>query len=113
MRHTAEEGADARSHSRWKRFFLLTARAGGVLAAIRVGIYWYLLWREWTGTQSLSTLPLILLLYPEAAAVPGGIRGTVALAAAVSTGLALGSMLLVIPFTALLSFSERRPADSE
>ena len=107
MCHAPENRAVARPHSRWKRFFALTAQAGGALAIFRVGIFWYLLWREWTGTQSLNTLPLILLLYPEAAVVPSGIRATVASSVAISAGLVLGSMLLVIPFTAPLVLSER------
>ncbi len=109
MHHAPEDRADAPPHSRWKRFFVLTGRAGGVLAVFRVGIFWYLLWREWTGTQSLNTLPLILLLYPEAAVVPSGIRATVASSVAISVGLVLGSLLLVIPFTAPLSLPERHP----
>jgi len=109
MRHVPY---DARPHSRWKCFIILTARAGGVLAVFRLGIYWYLLWREWTGTQSLSTLPLILLLYPEAAIAPSGMRATVASAVAISAGFVLGSMLLVTPFTVPLGFSERHPPDS-
>jgi len=107
MSGAPEDRAGAPPHSRWKRFFVLTAKVGGVLAVFRVGIYWYLLWREWTGTQSLSTLPLILLLYPEGALVPSGARATVAWAVVITAGLVLGSMLLVTPFTAPLSFSER------
>jgi hypothetical protein len=112
MHHAPEDRADAPPHSRWKRFFVLTARAGGVLAIFRVGIFWYLLWREWAGTQSLDTLPLILLLYPEGAVVPSGTRATIASDIAITAGLVLGSMLLVTPFTAPLSFPERHQADS-
>jgi hypothetical protein len=37
-----------------------------VLTVIRVGSLWFLQFREWTNTQSLSYLPLVFLLFPEA-----------------------------------------------
>ena len=37
----------------------------GLVALLRVSILWYVTYREWTGTQSLTLLPLVLLLYPE------------------------------------------------
>jgi hypothetical protein len=45
-------------------------RLGGVIAFVRIAILWYATYREWTGTQSLSILPLLLLLFPEGAALP-------------------------------------------
>src|ERR671939_2130527 len=38
---------------------------GIVLAVIRVGSLWFVQHQEWTNTQSLSNLWLILLLFPE------------------------------------------------
>jgi len=46
------------------------ARLGGSIAFVRISIYWYLAYREWNGTQSLSLFPLILLLLPEGAVLP-------------------------------------------
>src|ERR1700730_6259883 len=45
-------------------------RLGGIIAFVRIAILWYATYREWTGTQSLSILPLLLLLIPEGAALP-------------------------------------------
>jgi hypothetical protein len=38
---------------------------GSGLACVRVGALWLLVSREWMHQQSLATLPLILLLFPE------------------------------------------------
>jgi hypothetical protein len=39
---------------------------GVVLSVIRVASLWFLQFREWTTTQSISYLPPVLLLFPEA-----------------------------------------------
>jgi hypothetical protein len=39
---------------------------GVILSVIRVGSLWFLQFREWTTTQSISYLPLVFLLFPEA-----------------------------------------------
>ncbi len=39
---------------------------GVILTVIRVASLWFLQVREWTNTQSISYLPLIFLLFPEA-----------------------------------------------
>jgi len=44
-----------------------SARLGGIIAFVRISIYWYLIYREWTATQSLSLVPRILVLLPERA----------------------------------------------
>ena len=41
-----------------------------MLAILRVGALWFLIYLEWTNQQTLSALPLILLLYPEVLLVP-------------------------------------------
>ena len=46
-----------------KKIFL---SVGVILSAIRIGSLWFLQFREWTTTQSISYLPLVLLLFPEA-----------------------------------------------
>ena len=45
-----------------RAIFLLV---GITLTVIRVWSLWFLQYREWTNTQSLSYLPLVLLLLPE------------------------------------------------
>lgn len=43
---------------------------GAVIAGIRLSAFWYLIFAEATGRQSLSFLYLIILLFPEAYFVP-------------------------------------------
>ncbi len=45
-------------------------RLGGVIALVRISILWYATYREWTGTQTLSLTPLLILLLPEGATIP-------------------------------------------
>jgi hypothetical protein len=47
-----------------------STKLGSIIAFIRISIYWYLTYREWSGTQSFALLPLLLLLFPEGAALP-------------------------------------------
>ena len=46
------------------------AKVGGIIAFVRIAIFWYATYRELAGTQSISMLPLLLLLFPEGAAIP-------------------------------------------
>jgi hypothetical protein len=46
------------------------AKLGGIIAFVRIAILWYATYREWTGTQSISMLLLLLFLLPEGAAIP-------------------------------------------
>jgi hypothetical protein len=46
------------------------AKVGGIIAFVRIAIFWYATYRELAGTQSISELPLLLLLFPEGAAIP-------------------------------------------
>jgi hypothetical protein len=45
-----------------RTIFLLV---GTVLTVIRVGSLWFVQYREWTHTQSISYIWLVLLLFPE------------------------------------------------
>lgn len=53
----------------WGRVWLL----GSGVALVRVGVLWFLIYREWTHQQSLETLPLVLLLYPEGLLLPASV----------------------------------------
>jgi hypothetical protein len=70
-------------------------RLGSLLAAARIGVLWFLFYREATRHQSLSELPLILLLYPEGLLLPRNFTWTVGKGVAFSGALLLGSLLLV------------------
>ena len=74
-----------------RQFWRSVLRIGAILAFFRVLILWYLVYREWTGTQSISVLPLILLLFPEGAVVPHGLPWTAAHAWLFSGLLTIGS----------------------
>jgi hypothetical protein len=70
-------------------------RLGSLLAATRIGVLWFLIYREATHQPSLSELPLILLLYPEGLLLPRNFTWTVEKGIAFSGALLLGSLLLV------------------
>ncbi|MCG8448158.1 MAG: hypothetical protein MI725_01085 [Pirellulales bacterium] len=56
----------ARTNARLLLFVSLTFW----IAILRLGAFWLLTIREWTGEQSLSLLPLVIVLYPEALVLP-------------------------------------------
>lgn len=70
-------------------------RLGFLLAATRIGVLWFLIYREATYQQSLPQLPLILLLYPEGLLLPRNFAWTVERGVAFSGALLLGSLLFV------------------
>ncbi len=68
---------------------------GSGLACVRVGALWLLVSREWIHQQSLSTLPLILLLFPEGFLLPSPVIWTL------RTALFFSAVLVVGSFTAV------------
>ena len=68
---------------------------GSIVALVRVGALWFLIYREWTHQQSLGTLPLVLLLFPEALLLPASVIWTAKLALLFSAALSAGSFLMV------------------
>lgn len=76
----------------------MTARVwlwGSAVALVRVGVLWLLVYREWTHQQSLNTLPLVLLLFPEGLLLPASVIWTPKLAFGFSCALIAGSFLWV------------------
>lgn len=71
LKLTAARACQAKRHPKTdcaasrRRFWISTMKFAGWVALLRVSILWYVTYREWTGTQSLTLLPLVLLLYPE------------------------------------------------
>ena len=77
----------------------MTARVwlwGVVVALVRVGALWFLIYREWTHQQSLATLPLVLLLFPEGLLLPAPVIWTAKLALVFSAALIGGSFLWMV-----------------
>lgn len=68
---------------------------GSGLACVRLGALWLLVSREWIHQQSLSTLPLILLLFPEGFLLPSPVIWTL------RTALFFSAVLVVGSFTAV------------
>jgi hypothetical protein len=76
----------------------MTARVwlwGSAVALVRVGVLWFLIYREWTHQQSLNTLPLVLLLLPEGLLLPASAIWTAKLALVFSAAVIGGSFLWV------------------
>ncbi|GEM_PF-4092694 len=71
---------------------------GGVVALVRLGVLWFLIYREWTREASLAILPLVLLLFPEGWLLPAPMTWTTSTALAFSAILAAGSFLWVMIF---------------
>jgi hypothetical protein len=72
---------------------------GSTIALVRVGVLWFLIYREWTHQQSLETLPLALLLFPEGLLLPASVTWTARLALVFSGVLIAGSFLWVLLLT--------------
>ncbi len=77
---------------------------GGSVASVRVGVLWLLIYHVWTNQESLATLPLVLLLFPEALLLPGSVMWTTGLAVLFSVVLIAGSFLWVL----MVSWAARR-----
>jgi hypothetical protein len=69
---------------------------GGAIAAVRLGVLWLLIHREWAHQQRLATLPFVLLLFPEGLLLPGSVDWTARLAVLSSTVLIAGSFVWVL-----------------
>jgi len=74
----------------WARFWIIAV----ILSAARLSALWLLLYREWSRRQSLSLLPLIIILYPEALWLPNDVSWTLARAIQFSGLLICGSFLI-------------------
>jgi hypothetical protein len=55
-----------------RQFWRSALRIGAIIAIIRLSVLWYLTYREWTGTQSLSHVLLVFFLLPEGFIFPRG-----------------------------------------
>jgi hypothetical protein len=78
-----------------RSFAYRVTKLASLLAAVRIGVLWFLIYREATHQQRLVELPLVLLLYPEGLLLPRNFAWTVGTGVAFSGALMMGSFLLV------------------
>jgi hypothetical protein len=65
---------------------------GAIIATVRIGVLWFLTWLKVTDSETLSALPLIVLLLPEGLIVPEW-SNPIAFAITLSTLLLAGSLV--------------------
>jgi hypothetical protein len=90
----------------------MTARVwwwGSAVAVVRVGALWLLIYREWAHQQSLATLPLVLLLFPEGLLLRAPVIWTARLAFVFSAVVMAGSFLWVLILALALRCCRTRP----
>jgi hypothetical protein len=75
---------------------------GVVVALFRVSILWYLTYLNWSGQESLSELPLVLLLFPEALAMSHKWTLTASNVWLLSTLLTVGSVTAALVVAAMV-----------
>lgn len=61
---------------------------------MRIAVLWFLIYSEWGHHQSISLLPLIVLLYPEGLLLPSNFSWTVGRGLGFSGVLVLGSFVI-------------------
>lgn len=87
----------------WSWAFAL--RLGEILALARLSAFWYLMYRHWTGTESIEFILLILPLYPEGLVHEH--EWTVSSALLFSGFLIVGSMAMASLAFALVNLARR------
>lgn len=78
---------------------------GAIASPLRIGPLWYLMYRQWTGTESLATIPLLLFVYPEAGMLPTGRNVSAAEALVCSAALFADTFAVVCAAFALVRFA--------
>jgi hypothetical protein len=84
-----------------RQFWRSALRIGAIIATVRISVLWYLIYREWTGTQSLSHVLLVFFLLPEGFIFPRGWSLTAAHVWLLS-GILLVGTLTIVMFVAYL-----------
>ena len=77
-------------------------RVAVFVAAVRIGVLWYLLIRQAMGQQSLDDALLILPLYPEGLLLPRNWEWTLTRGIGMSIALSGGSLLITAIIAAIL-----------
>jgi hypothetical protein len=78
------------------QFWRSCLRIGAILAIARVAVLWLIVYQTWTGTESITFVPLVIFLFPEGALVPRGWPWTAMHAWLFSGVLTVGSFAIVI-----------------
>jgi hypothetical protein len=82
-----------------------TTAVGAVASALRTAVLWFLMLRQWTGTADLGTVPLLLLIYPEAAMLPTNANVSITDATLCSIALILDSFAVVFSLAAIVKLA--------
>jgi hypothetical protein len=80
---------------------------GTVLSCVRIAIFGFLIFCEWTGRQSISLLPFILALYPEGLLIKNDVTWSAWGAVGFSVVLLVGSFLWAVPVAMILHLFKR------
>ena len=94
-------------------FFGRVIRAGLVVAAARIAVFWYVLIRHAMGRESLDEILLILLLYPEGLLIPRDWSWTLTRGIGFSGALLFGSLCITAFIAAVLRAPGRWRAKSK
>jgi len=89
-------------------FVRLYVIIGITLSCVRVAMFSVLVYAEWTGRQSISLVPLVLALYPEALLIRNDATLTVWAAVGFSVLLIAGSFLLAVPVAIVMTLFRDR-----
>jgi len=81
-----------------KAYLMRILTIGLGLSAARIAVLWFLIHREWGHQQSITFLPLIVLLYPEGLLLPPSFSWSLGRAIGFSAVLLFGSFLLTAVF---------------
>lgn len=80
---------------------------GTVLSCVRIAIFAFLIFCEWTGRQSIALLPFIMALYPEGLLIKNDVTWTAWGAFGFSVLLIVGSFLWAVPMAMILNLVKR------
>lgn len=89
-------------------FFKRVICVGLLVAAVRIGVLWYLFVRKAMGQESLDEILLILLLYPEGLFFPRDWQATLTRTIGVSGVLLVGSLCITAIVAATLRVAHAR-----
>ena len=81
-------------------------RFGAIVAAVRIGVFWYLFARQTMGNESIDELPLVFLLMPEGLCLPRNWSWTLSSLIGASLVLLISSALITWIFLAVFQVAE-------
>jgi ABC-type Fe3+ transport system permease subunit len=81
---------------------------GTILSCVRIALFSVLVYAEWSGQQSISLVPLVLALYPEALLIPNDVTLTIWSTVAFGVLLIAGSFLIGLLLAIILGLVSKR-----